>query len=864
MNIVNKVTLRHLKENKRRTLVTIFGVIISVAMITAVATLGFSFIDMQQRDAIANNGDWHYAMQDVDKEQLKAIQADDNTDSIGLVDELGFAPLNDQLTKRYLYVRAMDETAMEQMQVNLTKGKLPTNKNEVVISEALKGEDFDYQIGDTIELDIGERYETGAEEERSLDHDESVYVDDDGISEELRNQEEHSFTIVGEIEEPIWDYPWSPGYSVLSYTDGLSLTEIEGVYVHGKKLRKTLFDDVEQLGSDIGIDAENIRFNTPLLDMHLISLNSGMVAALSGLLTVIMIIVMVGSIALIYNAFAISVSERSRYLGMLSSVGATKRQKRNSVLFEGFVIALISIPIGIGAGLLGMGITLHYINQMLSGVGLHSDFRLVVTLPIFIIAIVVSLLTIMISAWIPAVRASKITAIDAIRQAKDIKLTKKKIKTNRLVQKLFGYEAEIALKNLKRNKKRYHVTVFSLMISIILFLSVGFFTTTLTKSYELQSEEQNYDISMLDNSGENKLTDIYPTIENMDKVKDIIMYQQIYFPAYIPEEIAGNTMEGMEDIYGSEEIDEEGTSYTIALIGLPTKEWDEYLRKNNISAVSNDKQQAVLVNTVSYMDNNNKYVESEMLHVNKDDQLPLRIENNYNEETDEWKITNEELNLIGLTDNFPMGDFHPSMNTLFVIVHEQTFNNLMESVPYSQDKELGLYLTSDDPYQVQDDIEALEPSNSLEISNIYEFRQQDKQLTLALSIFIYGFITLITLISIANIFNTISTSVALRKREFATMKSIGMTPKAFRKMIRFESLFYGIKSLIYGLPISFVVMYWIHLQTRSAFDYRFQLPWIYIGIVILAVFVIVGVAMLYSTSKLKKDNIVETLRQENI
>lgn len=863
MNIVNKVTLRHLKQNKRRTLVTIFGVIISVAMITAVASLGVSFIDMQQRDAISYNGDWHYAVEDVDKEQIKAIQANDNTDAIGLVEELGFAPLNDQLTKRYLYVRAMDETAMEQMQVKLKEGKLPTNENEVAISEELKGEDFPYQIGDTIELDIGERYALNEEENRPLVQDESIYEGEDGIEEELRNQEKQDFKIVGEIETPLWDNPWSAGYTVLSYTDGLSSSEIDGAYVNVKKLRHSLFDDLEKLREDLDINAENMGTNTPLLDTYLISVNSGMVAALSGLLTVIIVIIMVGSIVLIYNAFAISVSERSRYLGMLSSVGATKRQKRNSVLFEGLVIGLISIPVGIGAGLLGIGVTLHFISEMLLSAGFNSEIRLVVTPAIFIIAVAVSLLTIMISAWIPAVRASKITAIDAIRQAKDVKLTKKKIKTNRFVQKLFGYEAEIALKNLKRNKKRYHVTVFSLMISIILFLSVGFFTNTLTKSYELQSDEQNYDISIREYySNDNNLADIYPAIETMEDVEESIMYQNMRFSAVIPEEIAGDTLEGLDD--DSIEMYEEGTGYTLELIGLSSEDWGDYLRENNIPAASDEQQPAVLVNTVNYMDHNNKYVETEMLNVHEGDKLPFRQEY-YIEEKDDWELSDsEELELIGLTDNFPMGNFYTSPNTLSVIVNEQTFNELTENLPDSYDRSWEVYVTSDDPYGVEEAIEELEPGSSLEISNIYAFQQQDKQITLALSVFIYGFITLITLISIANIFNTVSTSVALRKREFATMKSIGMTPKAFRKMIRFESLFYGIKSLIYGLPISFVVMYWIHLQTRSAFEYRFQIPWVYIGIVILAVFIIVGAAMLYSTSKLKKDNIVETLRQENI
>ncbi|MFD1416698.1 ABC transporter permease [Oceanobacillus jeddahense] len=858
MNIVNKVTLRHLKENKRRTLVTIFGVVISVAMITAVAALGASIIDMQQRDAISYSGDWHYAVEDVDKEQLKAIQAEENTASIGLMEELGFAPLSDQSMKRYLYVRSMDETAMKQMQVELTEGRLPRNDNEVVISEALKKEGVDYQIGDTIELDIGQRYALNEEEDRPLALDESLYEGEDGLEEELRDQEEHSFTIVGEIAEPIWEPAWAAGYTVLSYTDGLALTEFDQAYVKVNELNSTLFDDLEKLREDLGIEVTETATNTDLLDTHLISLNGGMVAALSGLLTVIIVIIMVGSIVLIYNAFAISVSERSRYLGMLSSVGATKRQKRNSVLFEGFIIGLISIPVGIGAGLLGIGITLHFISGMLAGAGFNSDIHLVVTPPIFIIAIVVSLLTIMISAWIPAVRASKITAIDAIRQAKDIKLTKKKIKTNRFVQKLFGYEAEIALKNLKRNKKRYHVTVFSLMISIILFLSVTFFTDTLTRSFELQSEEMNYDISVRDDSTDNELADFYPEIENMDNITEVNMYQQINSSAQLPEEIAG---EGGID---SETTDNDLRNYTIQLIGLSPEDWGDYLRDNNISAASDENLSAVLVNNVSYRNHENKYVEAEMLDVEEGDSLPFQFEYFDEEKGDLQLAGEEELELIGLTDNFPLGEFYPSSNTLFVIVNENTFDDIMERTPASQYASLELYLTSDDANQVEEELEALEMSNGIEIRNIYEFQQQDRQLVLALSIFIYGFITLITLISIANIFNTVSTSVALRKREFATLKSIGMTPKDFNKMIRFESLFYGMKSLIYGLPISFVVMYWIHLQTRNAFEYPFQLPWLYIGIVILAVFIIVGAAMLYSTSKLKKDNIVDTLRQENI
>src|SRR5690606_13765846 len=126
------------------------------------------------------------------------------------------------------------------------------------------------------------------------------------------------------------------------------------------------------------------------------------------------------------------------------------------------------------------------------------------------------------------------------------------------------------------------------------------------------------------------------------------------------------------------------------------------------------------------------------------------------------------------------------------------------------------------------------------------------------------FIVLITAISIANILNTISTSISLRKREFAMLKSMGMTPKGFNKMINYESIFYGIKSLIYGLPLSIVCMLLIYKALGNSFSYSFTLPWLSILYVVVAVFLIVGTSMLYSSAKVKKENIIDALKQESI
>src|SRR5690625_6655235 len=175
----------------------------------------------------------------------------------------------------------------------------------------------------------------------------------------------------------------------------------------------------------------------------------------------------------------------------------------------------------------------------------------------------------------------------------------------------------------------------------------------------------------------------------------------------------------------------------------------------------------------------------------------------------------------------------------------------------------SLYLTSSDPLAIHEKLVKLKDDN-MHVINHHKIRQEEAQIILLISVFTYGFIALITAISVANIFNTISTSISLRKREFGMLKSVGMTPKGFNKMINYESIFYGAKSLLYGLPISIGIMYLIHKSMMDSFAYPFSLPWLRIFYVIVVVFIIVGSAMLYSSSKVKKENIIDALKQDNI
>ena len=869
MNIVNKLTIRHLKQNKRRTLVTIIGVIISVAMVTAVSTLGVSFMALMQKETIADTGEWHVLYKDVNKSQLKAIDADEETKTLVVSKDRGYALLagTENANKPYLYIKAYNDQGFKKFPIELSSGRLPQAGNEVVISEEIATKaKVSYKLGDTLNLDVGTRFFKDEEGNvRTLSQIDSLQIQQDKIVETLIDKTKESYTIVGFIKRPTWEPTWAPGYTILSYVDEsmLGADDIVNATVLLDKVKSSLFTHAKNLAKTNNIDSKSIEFNNELLRFYGVTNNDSLRNTILSMSAIIMGVIIVGSVSLIYNAFAISVSERYRHLGMLSSVGATNRQKKNSVFFEGAIIGLISIPIGIICGLAGIGITFWFINSMIQGaLGLTGTLTVIVTPLSILVACAISMLTIFVSTYIPAIRASKISAIDAIRQTTDVKLTGNTVQTSKFVRKLFGIEAEIGLKNLKRNKRRYQATVFSLTISIVLFLAVSSYTSNMKKSLELSQAGVNYDIQVY--MGNNKVEKNDLLIQTILTLPDVTEYTRV-------KELSVNTWldkasiadELQEDLKNDNSILKNGKyPYSIRVNSL-----NEQSLKTYAQAIGADYEQltdpnrvsAIVIDTISYkLELEKKYVETKAIHMNIGQSIDLI---NKDWET-EIETNLGKIEIAAFTDQYPMGIRTIGLGQLNIIVSEQVMDQLTRDHKIN-DIMTYLYLNSSDPMATQQEIEEMK-ENNIYVGNMYQQRQKEEQMIMLMSVFTYGFIALITLISIANIFNTISTSISLRKREFAMLKSVGMTPKGFNKMINYESIFYGMKSLLYGLPISVIIMYLIHKGLGNSFTYEFSMPWISIGYAIVAVFIIVISAMLYASSKVKKENIIDALKQENI
>ncbi|MEK5444112.1 FtsX-like permease family protein [Fredinandcohnia sp. FSL W7-1320] len=862
MNIINKLTIRHLKENKRRTLVTIIGVIISVAMITAVATLGVSFLNLMIRDNIADNGEWHVKYNDVNVEQIKAIEKDSQTKKLVLSNDLGYAKLegSKNKSKPYLFIKEYNTAGFQQFPIELAEGRLPLKNDEIVISEAIADNaKVEYNIGDKLSVEIGKRLVAG--EEEPLGQNYSLQSDENGVTEKLKIESSETFTIVGTIKRPTWEPSWSPGYTVVKYVDknALGKNRTADAVVVLEKVKGSLYQHSETIAKENGINS--VSYNKELLRFYGVTDNDSLRLTLFSVAGIVMAVIIIGSVALIYNAFAISVSERSRHLGMLSSVGATKKQKRNSVFFEGAVIGAVSIPIGILSGLAGIGVTFSFINTYLEGaLNVAEKLNVIITPASLLVACVISIVTIFISTYIPAMRASKVSAIDAIRQTQDIKLSRKTVKTSKLVRKLFGIEAEIGLKNLKRNKKRYQATVFSLVISIVLFLTVSYFTEDLKKSLELSVDNINYDIQVInDQMGKE---DLLP-FTKLDYVTNSSIIQTIYLTTLTEKDQLPNEL--LKSIEKDPSILQDGKfSYYVRLHGLDHDSFNTYAAKVGTDSgefENTNELNAIIIDNINYQDyETGKFIDTKSIHINVGDTLALNL---MNYETEEQQFL-ANIKAQALTDQLPMGTTTSSLGGLDIIVSEDILTKVVEGNEKAKSEiQTELYMNSSDPMATQDELDKITDSGT-HVYNVYQRRQEQEQMIIMMSIFTYGFIALISLISIANIFNTISTSISLRKREFAMLRSVGMTPKGFNKMINYESVFYGVKALLYGLPISFVIMFLIYWSLRNTFEYGFNLPWMSILFVVIIIFIIVGAAMLYSIQKVKKENIIDGLKQESI
>lgn len=869
MNVIQKFTLKSLKQNKKRTIVTIIGIIISAAMLTAVTVFVSSLVTMIQNGSIADGGNWHAEIKGVPVQNVSIVTDSKDVDKAILSRDMGYASFGSQNESRpYVCIREYSAAGFDQMSVRLISGRLPEKAGEVVISESIENTSgVNLEIGDTLDLQTGQRIaQDGTVLEDNMSYNYEVSPDGQRtVTETFVPGNIVKYTVVGVIQAPSFEYSWSAGYGVIGYLDPnvLASSDTVNVFLTAANIDRGIYDKMASLSEQAKAEG-GVAYNDELLRYYGVVSYDNVYSFLQTFVLIIMAIIILASISLIYNAFAISVSERSKQLGLLASVGATKRQKRSSVYFEGFFLGLIGVPIGIAAGIAGIGITLAAIQPLLdSFLYVNNDVKLTLIVPLWSIAatIVLSAVTIFVSAWIPAKRASKIMPIDAIRMTREVKLSHRAVKTSRFTRRLFGFEAEIALKNLKRSRKKYRATIVSLVISLVLFLTVSSYTQVTGRLTGVSYEGYNYDISVhysaVPDSVRDKLDESIVTLGDVKNYTEMTMLN-----GYMP--LNEEDLSDYSKIYN---VPEDGKrNFNVNIIYLDDSSFSRYAQAAGVndgeySEPSSPK--AILIN------HGQDYFPTEKGVMKKvtGDILNLKPGRQVSFSLDPTSSTKLDFTVGAITEERPMGILMQNFTSASFVVSKPVFDKLTENIGSVKLQVIQriTYLTTDNDQNLEKKITELTQNDTSVsyVQNIKSATRSEQNIQLFLGIFVYGFIILISLICIANIFNTVSTNIALRRREFAMLRSVGMSPKGFNRMIRFESIFYGLKGLLYGLPISVAVAYLLFGMQRSVLESVFTLPWASYGFAVVMILIIVLVTMWYSSSKIKKENILDALKEEN-
>ena len=848
MSILNDLTIKNLKLNKKRTIVTIVGIILSTALMIGIGLLFSSFQDYMIRETISYNGKYEAEYGDVSLDKLNSIDKKDF--SYFYQKPIGFSKFDSANEyKPYIYISSVDKEYFNEL--HLISGRFAENDSELVISNHINTNGgASYKIGDIITLKYGERVIEGV----------NTLANNEYYEEETLNiVGEKTYTIVGIVERSNFEDYSASGYSTftLDMNDKDGTVNVFVMFNNKKKIIKQSEDLAKKLGYN-----NAISYNSTLLALYGESTYGNIMKSMITMIVIMLSLVSIGCIVVIYNSFAISVMERKKEFGLLSSIGATKKQLSYTVFFEALIEGIIGIILGICGAYIGIGTVILIINNLIGDI-LVLKLNLVTNIVFIIIPVIFMILVIFISALVPSRRAAKVSPIEAIRQNDDIKINKKKIKTGKLVNKLFGIEGEIALKNIKRNKKKYRVTIVSLFISIVLFISFSSYMnyTIDTASNVMGEVPYDYQISYFGDDNDIDALDKISEIIKSNDVKEYVSYSASNLSIIGNYTYSDEYLDFYKSAYGDDGI-KALTNLKYQYISIYILDDISYNKYKELIGL--DKDSVILLNKfkgVSY--GNNKRVNYDIPVINNGD-INIKICNfdDNDEDVDTTKYCNKKIDNIFITNkSFDLIEEFSYMSDFKLIVNKKLYDNISDSgTHYTQ-----FNIISDNTDNIDKLTKELDKYDNVNYTNVKESMKQANNMILVIKILMYGFIGLVTLIGVTSVFNTISTSMALRKREFAVLRSIGLTRKGFNKILFFESLFFGLKSLIYAIPVSLGVTIIIHYALADMMSINsIVIPWKAIIISIVSVFVIVLLTMMYSTSKIKKHNIIEQIREENI
>lgn len=861
MNILKNIAYKNLQLNKKRNIVTVIGIILSVALITALSSLVVSF-----KESIINlekhiNGDFHYSFDGVQSNDLGIFENNRSIENFYKVGTLGYAKINTENEyKPYAYVITMDKNDFNSVGIELTDGELPKNNNEIIIPRHLRNNGkVDLKVGDTITLEVGSRMSEGYALGQNNPYEETN-------NETIENTVSVTYKVVGIFERPSTALePFSsPGYTFIT----TNASGVKNYTVFARYTREGLKNEYKVTAGILGVNEKVLKKNIQEfnykevnekeqgkskfyfdINRYLIMLETNAygdssMKALLVLSTIVTVIIIVTSVYCIKNSFNISITEKTKEYGILKSVGATTSQIKKSVYYEAFLLGCVGIPIGILSGVLASFILIHVVNFFIRSMFVGNEYLIFkISYLSIVISIILSIITIFMSSKKGAKIASKTSPMVLIRGNDDIKVNSKKLKTPKYINKLFGIGGVVSYKNIKRNKKKYRTTIVSIVMSVSVYIALSYFVNTAFDVVKMEKGDYTYNLVYTSYTTDYNLN--YNNVLNFSKHDTVKKYSIVRMST-----ITGN-FKASKDFkkYNAYTSEEEPILNSVTLISVGKEEYLRYISKLGLN-YNNVKDKGILIDNDIGYDNEKKLDVSYNMTDNKKGDI-INFTSMKGDKT-------FDMELASVTNIRPFG-YENNYGSLVMVVSDEYMEKLdkLESV--------SLYVESTDPDKLQSDIDKMcKDTEGCYVNNVDATVKQMKSIYTVIAIFLYGFIIVISLIGITNIFNTITTNMTLRKREFATLKSIGMTSKEFNRMIFLESFFYIFKSLLIGIPIGVLLSYLIFKGFTNQVLFSYKVPFKGIIVSIAVVCLLIVWLNNYSSKKANKGNVIETIRNENI
>ena len=919
-NIVYYVTRQYMKMNKKRTFTTFLGIVFMVLLMTCVFVGKDTAIDYMQQVGSLKEGKWHIGLYDITKKEQEEVEKLAEVEKTAVSVNYGCTEFAQSANKSrpYLNVKGYQEECFDWMNIKLKSGRLPKNANEVVLSDAVMADGASITVGDTIKAEYFTRSITGINKEIPytefpaynicLEYGKTVDVPQDfpyyGEDTSFRENKDYlvkkqELTVVGIIETPNYESPRAAGYTAITMLGEKEIKELDqfnlSIILDLEKLSRSY----EPVFMEIARERE-IDFNNYILGFSGQSSDSVINVLVFFLTVFFVVLIMFSSIILIYNVFNMSFEERSRYLGMLSSIGATGRQKRSSIYYEAFYLLIFALPAGILCGFgiikLGMMAIQPFFGKimMLEQYIENTSVKLKISWEAIMAIVVISILTVLVSAYFPARKIGKIGSIECIRGNTEKK--SRQYKMNRSMVKPGNVEGMLAGNTLKRQTKKTRAITAASVTFIVIMIVTAFGGSAIKRAVEeklgsadISTNLENWDYYLATNHIE-KYESLKQEIEQAEGIAETREWCEGMFVGYVPADCYSKEywkdLHEIYNLYNHKKLNDNEFNkmryidMDICVLGVDAETLKEVAKAtgSDLEILENTDKPAAIVMQEGVLstekvrilgmepEKNRFYDVKQMTDKKIGESLPIEI---YSKKED--KEISFPIQVAGYANNKQLKEFVSFHSQyLWLIVSVDTAKEIGQITQDSDGIEKMvpcLYIkTTEKNLKVLDKLSELSENDEDVTVSRTDYQASYKDAIIGIVyVLLSCFVVLTSAICIINLFNSIRSRINGRDREFAIMESVGMTKKQIEKMLLYENVGIVLKSILYAGVIAFPLMYVIQYGIIKIFGLiALKLPWFLMVAAILITILVVTVLTKYCYQKEKHENIMERIRNENV